>query len=386
MTLPTAGKPQQGIFVYRRLQAMSRRLSVRALRPQPWFPWLRGDRLDPPPHGLDFPMDGRRMLYLPGIAKSFDGRWMERCILRWIDSVKPDPQFTLLDAHFAYPEGVAVHRAAKRLGLPFIVTLRGVEEEWLRLPRVRSQISRALQDASGVIAVSESMRTAAAGVGMDPERIRVIGNGCDRAVFYPGCQRTARGKLGISERTTLLASVANIKHVKGHDVLVDALSRLPSSMDFEWICIGAEEQPEFAERVRQQINDAGLTTRVRFIGPRSPAEIADYLRAADAFVLASRREGCCNAILEAMACGTPVVATAVGDHLSLAQRFAGIRVADSEDPTAFCEMLSATLQGQVTMPESDGLQFEPRSWDEVADDCIDVIRTATSNGDGWGVK
>ena len=383
MTLPTSSRPQQGIFVYRRLEAIAQHLSVRAIRPTPWFPLLCKGPIEPAPRDVSFPIESRRMPYLPGVAKWLDGWWMERCIASWVQEQLAASRPTLLDAHFAYPEGVAVHRVAKRLGLPFIITLRGVEEEWLQFPRIRKQMLEALRSASGVIAVSESLCSVAAAAGIVPSRIHVIGNGCDSMDFHPGCKSKARRQLGIQEDRTVLVSVANVKPVKGHDVIVEALRlrQMQYPDDFEWICIGAEEQPDFVRRIRRQIKDAGLSTRVRFVGPRSPSEVAKYLRSADLFLLASHREGSCNAILEAMACGTPVVATAVGEAPSLARRFRGIRLVPRDDPTELGDAIRATLDGQITMPDSEGRPMPIRSWADVAEECMVVIRQAMRQPD-----
>jgi teichuronic acid biosynthesis glycosyltransferase TuaC len=378
MTLPTVARPQQGIFVYRRLQAMSRYLAVRALRPQPWFPGIRTGKLDLPIASSGFPMDPRRMLYLPGVAKSLDGRWMARCVERWFDALQIGSSRPVLDAHFAYPEGVACHRVARKKGLPFFITLRGVEQDWFLQPRVRDQIVRALNEASGVIAVSESLRTAAATAGVNPDRIHVIPNGCDTTIFHPGSKQAARGSLGLKSDKKLIVCVANIKRVKGHDILISALARLKRSTDFELVCIGDVDQFDFAHQVQRLIQRYALVENVRFTGSLAAKEIAEYLRAADVFVLASRREGCCNAILEAMACGTPVVATEVGDHTALAQHFAGIQLAPSEDPNGICEAILTMLQHGDQAPCCGRRRFEPKSWAEVAIECVNVMRQTGS--------
>ncbi|KAA5546265.1 glycosyltransferase family 4 protein [Roseiconus nitratireducens] len=412
MTLPTSAKPQQGLFVYRRLEAISRTLPVRALCPVPWFPGLKGGSIPSAPADARMPIDCRRMFYLPGIAKSLDGRWMQRCIRRWVQEMDPKPERTVLDAHFGYPEGVAVHRVARRLGVPFLITLRGVEEEWLQKPRVRDQMLSALEDASAVIAVSESLRQAAARAGADPERIRVIANGCDTSMFGPGDRKQARLQLGIEDCVPLLVTVATLKHVKGHDRLVEPLRRLSEHLDFRWICIGDTDDSGFTKGLRDQIAAAGISDRVLFTGPLPPHQVSNYLRAADLFLLASRREGSCNAILEAMSCGTPVVATPVGDNRELESRFDGIRVADADVPESFFKELMACLINDpkpafdaadprmpsvaalpqdicpsvttnatefqrcssVSNSSSKNRTFQPRSWQDVGAACIGVIR------------
>jgi len=374
MTLPTEVRPQQGIFVYRRLQAMAQHLPVRALRPQPWFPAIRGGALDPPIRDASFPIDCRRMAYLPGVAKWLDGRWMKRCVDRWLDELQPDPEHTVLDAHFGYPEGVACHLAAKQRGMRYFITLRGVEEDWLRQPRVRWQMVEALNQAAGVIAVSESLRRAVIAAGVDGRRIRVIPNGCDTSTFYPGDRRDARRRLGLASDRQLIVSVTNLKPVKGHDRIIRALARLKEQTDFQWICIGAVEQNAFARHLHQLADHHALADHIRFTGPLPSSTVADYLRAADVFVLASRREGCCNATREAMSCGTPVVVTAVGDHPQLAERYVGIELVDAEDAEAFSDEILAAFQRGAPATIYGKPQFESQSWTQVAAECVKFIR------------
>jgi glycosyltransferase involved in cell wall biosynthesis len=70
----------------------------------------------------------------------------------------------------------------------------------------------------------------------------------------------------------------------------------------------------YPPRLRKLAAQLGLTEAVRFVGSQNPTRVATWLQAADVFVLATFREGCCNAVLEALACGLPVVTTAVGDN------------------------------------------------------------------------
>lgn len=373
MTLPTVAEPQQGVFVYRRLQAISRIWPVQALRPQPWFPALKSHVLEQPLNEPNLRVDSRCMFYLPGIAKSLDGWWMERCLKRWLKELTPRPTKSALDAHFAYPEGVACHRIAHKLGWPFFITLRGVEEEWLLVPAIRRQIVNALNAATGVISVSQSLRSAVEKLGVNTDKFHVIPNGCDTKVFSPGNKQVARQKLKIDGRKALLVSVANLKPVKGHDVLIRALWQLKNSVDFELVCIGDHENSNFARQLQQLAVECGVVDRVRFIGPLPAETIVEFLRAADLFVLASHREGCCNAIIEAMACGTPIVATAVGDNPLFAARYDKFQLSPANDPDAFANALQLGLKMSASNFGPKECQFLPASWDDVAAECVEYM-------------
>lgn len=136
-------------------------------------------------------------------------------------------------------------------------------------------------------------------------RPRVIPNGIDINTFRPGDKKTARRTLGLPEEVRLIGCAARMQHVKGHDVLLDALFRLPPNVHLALAGTGPEESV-----LRQQVKDLGLGKRVHFLGlvEQMPA----FYQAIDLFCLASRAEGLPLSPLEAQACGTPCVLTDVG--------------------------------------------------------------------------
>jgi glycosyltransferase involved in cell wall biosynthesis len=134
-----------------------------------------------------------------------------------------------------------------------------------------------------------------------PERVHVARPGADRDAVAPGTPGGGR-----------LLSVGAVVPHKGHDLLLDALRRIPSP---EWCCtvVGPlDRDPAFAERLRQQAADSGLGERIRFAGPRSGEDLRRQYRSADVLVLPSRLESYGMVVTEALAVGLPVVATAVG--------------------------------------------------------------------------
>jgi glycosyltransferase involved in cell wall biosynthesis len=100
--------------------------------------------------------------------------------------------------------------------------------------------------------------------------------------------------------------VGNLLGFKGHGVVIEALSLLPQ---YELVIAGGGPDRAAFEALARQ---CGVSGRVRFVGSLSQQDLRRYYCAADALVLASSREGWPNVLLEAMACGTPVIATDVG--------------------------------------------------------------------------
>ena len=173
-----------------------------------------------------------------------------------------------------------------------------------------------------IFAVSEKVRRYTIEVDrVAPRRVETVYNGLDLHRF-PGLSHfpaipTAEPAAGASAEPTLsglhITTVGNLRHVKGHDVLLRAatsvLARFPET---RFSIAGAVLEPAYAAELHRLAQELGIAANVSFPGPIT--DLPAYLVTADMFVLPSRSEGFSNAILEAMACGLPVVATDVGGN------------------------------------------------------------------------
>jgi glycosyltransferase involved in cell wall biosynthesis len=315
---PGPGEPGRGLFVQRRLAALSHMAEVRVLHLQPWFPWLRPV---PSTNGHDNdaespPASHVRMFYLPGVFKHLDSHWVRKAVLPRLRRLEADGPVDLIDAHFGYPEGVGCARAALELGKPVFITMRGLERPILRDRRRGPQLVWALKRCTGIICVADALKELAIQQGVDPAKVRAIPNAVDRGLFRPGDQEKARRALGIDRRDRLIVCVGMLVHGKGQHLLVEALAGLRKSHpDLRLVLIGGQaHEPRYPERLRQLIESLGLTDAVLLTGSQPAKRVATWLQAADLFALPTYDEGCCNSILEALACGIPVVTTPAGDN------------------------------------------------------------------------
>jgi glycosyltransferase involved in cell wall biosynthesis len=194
-----------------------------------------------------------------------------------------------------------------------------------------------------VIAVSHSLRQAAIAVGVAPAQIEVIPNGVDGQLYSPGDRRQSRAELGIPADEKLIVSVGSLKPVKGHDVLIEAIADLPSAEAIRLVCLGGRSDASWVSHLERKIDRAGVRQRVHLLGARAPEEVVRWLRASDLFTLASRREGCCNAVLEALACGVPVAVTAVGDNDWFVKPGTNGELAPPEDAAALSSAIERAL-------------------------------------------
>ncbi len=312
---PNLAQPTHGVFVENRLRHLilsTRVTNIAVVAPVPWFPAGLAPLFPGYAKFAFVPHEETRgSLHVihpryPVIPKI--GMTLAPALLcAWCLPVVRRMQrqcgdFDLIDAHYVYPDGLAAVMIGKIIGKPVVVTARGTDINLIpryRLPR--EFIRWAAKGAAGLIAVSQALKDEMTTLGIDPARITTLRNGVDLEMFRPFDRRTERAKLGLSGAT--LVSVGALIPRKGHDLIISALALLPRH---SLLIVG--EGPEGAA-LEQLAKRLGVANRVRFLGRIDHRDLAPIYSAADALVLASSREGWPNVLLEAMACGTPVVAS-----------------------------------------------------------------------------
>ncbi len=351
---PHAGAPNAGVFVRERMFRVARELPMTVLSPQPWSPFdalIRRARPGfRPPAPVHERQQGIEVHYprfpsLPGVAKSLDARAMARASLKPARRIARERGVDLIDAHFAWPDGVAALHLANALGVPYTITLRGTEPRWSRVPRVRAQMSQALRGAARVIGVSDSLGDLAVELGASRARVETVGNGVDTARFRPADRLEARQRLGISPSEKVLITVGGLCERKGFHRVIDALPALVARFgDVRYLVIGGPgPEGDWTVRLQEQARALGVADLVRFLGVLAPDALSDPLSAADVFVLASRNEGWANVLLEAMACGLPVVASDVGGNAQVVCRPGLGTIVPFGDASALARALETAL-------------------------------------------
>ncbi len=317
--LPQPDDPNAGIFVHYRLAALARLENLQVMQPVPYFPLVRP--LPPwarnPSHCIgSLEIEHAPMFYVPGILKSLDSFWLANSIRNMVAQRRRAGRRLILDAHFGYPDGVASVRIARQLGIPVFVTVRGREADVVRMRVLGPRLIRALNAATGCISVSRSLLNYLCEFGLRREHTATIPNAVNREVFAPGDRLTARAQLGIPGHAKLIVSVGNLIALKRHHIVIRAVAELRQRVADVMLVIigGGAYEPNYPRTLQALARDCGVADAVRFAGKIGQHDVARYLRAADVFALGTEREGCCNAVLEALACGIPVVTTPVGDN------------------------------------------------------------------------
>ena len=180
--------------------------------------------------------------------------------------------------------------------------------------------------------------------GNPPGRVEIVAPGVEHAFFAPGDRRGARKALDLGDGPVLLF-VGRIQPLKGTDVAVKALAALcrkNATLLIVGGASGAEGEREIA-KVRALISQHGLEGQVRFVEPQPHHILSTYYRAADVVLVPSRSESFGLVALEAAACGTPVVANAVGGLLTIVEHGrTGFLVADRQ-PDVFARHIASIL-------------------------------------------
>jgi glycosyltransferase involved in cell wall biosynthesis len=263
-----------------------------------------------------------RFLCIPGVGKCLDGLFYFLSILLSTCRLKKQFHFDVIDAHFSYPDGVAGALLTKLLHTPLSITVRGTHDirhsaYLLRKP----QIKFALQSARKVICVSESLRRFVLQLGVADERTRVIPNGIDANEFFPTERSEARRKLGLPPDATMLLSVGAFIEGKGHQRIIEIASLLLAQFPKLLLVMLGDQQadPNYFRETTQLVRTKNLEKHVLLVSAQAHRTMSDWFNAANLFCLATRSEGRCNAILEALACGLPVVTTDVGGNRELVE-------------------------------------------------------------------
>ncbi|MDN3920456.1 glycosyltransferase family 4 protein [Roseateles violae] len=335
---PSSVRPGHGIFVETRLRELlsSGEVETRVVAPVPWFPsthprWGDYARMAATPrretrNGVE--VLHPRYLLPPKVGMTMAPLSMALASVPAIRGLLAEGyDFDVIDAHYYYPDGVAAALLARWFGKPLTITARGTDLNLIpqySLPRRMMQWAAAKAQAS--IGVCAALVDVLRGWGVADERLHVMRNGVDLQRFRPLPQQQMREELGLVG-APLLLSVGYLIERKGHHVAIDALAQLlPTHPQAQLLIIGEGiERANLLEQARR----LGVQDHVRLTGALPNTELLRWYSAADVLILASSREGWANVLLEAMACGTPVVASDIwGTPEVVANDMAGRLVSD----------------------------------------------------------
>lgn len=370
---PSASRPTHGIFVETRLRELlkSGAVETRVVAPVPWF-WSTDERwgeraaMARTParetrHGID--VRHPRYPLLPKVGMTTAPLLLALAsVSACRQLIREGFDFDVIDAHYYYPDGVAAALLARWFNKPLTITARGTDLNLIpqyALPR--RMIRWAADRAQASIGVCSALIDVLREWGVDPDCLHVMRNGVDLQRFAPQSQAAARQALGLSaEPQQLLLSVGHLIDRKGHDLAIRALAALaPDHPQARLVIIG--EGPERAA-LQALACELGVQDKVRLTGALPQTDLPTWYSAADVLVLASSREGWANVLLEAMACGTPVVASRIWGTPEVVTAPEAGRLVDARTGEAFARelrvLLSAPPERARTRAYAEGYSWE----------------------------
>jgi len=367
---PSAAMPLHGTFVRDRMQRVVARggYAWQVVAPVPHAPWLlrsgtyrRWAEVPTVETDQGCAVHHPRYRHWPGISGRRQADAMAAAAFPVVQSICAGGRW-VLDAHYLWPDGVAAAAIARRLDLPLVLTARGSDVNVAAAdPVIRSRIREAAAGASQLVAVSTDLAQRLATIaGVDAAAVLRVRNGVDLERFRPGDAANARCELGLPAEGRLVLGVGRLVPGKGFDVALAAVQRLG---DAKLVLVG--DGPE-----RARLADAG-GGRLVLLGEQSRERVALAMRACDALVLPSEREGWPNVVTEALASGLRVVASDVGGipeilgHPPAGDLRLGCLVRPGE-PEALARALGAVLASPCDREavRAHAMQW---SWDEPVD-------------------
>ncbi len=325
---PRPWEPQRATFNRQQLERLAQHYDLEVLVPVSWLDWLQARR-----QGLDTSSPVSRLavryfsyFYTPKFFRWSYGASLLLSTLRVLPRILGRHRPTVIYTPWAYPDGWVAVLLGRLLGIPVVIKVLGSDiNELPKLAGVRPQITWVLRHAAAVIAVSQDLAEKVIALGATVATTQVIYDGVDPARFKRLEQKDCREQLALRAQGKVIVYVGNLLATKGCLDLIESFAALKQQQpDTLLVYVGKGEA--CAAKLVARAEALGLKGSVKLVGVQPHEVVASWMGAADVVVLPSYNEGVPNVLLEAMACGKPIVATQVGGIPEVVPAFAGILV------------------------------------------------------------
>jgi len=256
--------------------------------------------------------------------------------------------------------GVAGHELKHQFDLPLACTFHTLARVKARASQAEpgdADRARAETEVVGccdaiVASCPDEVSDLVALYGAEPSRVKLLSPGVERAYFSPGDRAGARRAIGLPASSPVILFVGRLQPLKGVDVAVEAFARVwrePAGRDALLVVVGGPSGATgdgHLASVRRLAEQLGVGERVRWVEPQPHYALGTYYRAADVVLVPSSTESFGLVALEAAACATPVVASAVGGLRWLVDDGVTGRLVSDRRPETF----AAAVLGVLTDP------------------------------------
>lgn len=237
---------------------------------------------------------------------------------------KLSPRPEVIYGHFLTPAGICASRISRKYNVPAFAAY-GESSPWSIFNYGEDRMKNEIGNLNGIVAVSSASQKDLETVNVFPTaKVRVFPNGIRLNHFYPRDKAVARAKFGFDKDSFIVSFLGQFCERKGVLRVAEAVKGLENV------------KVAFAGDGFQQPN----VPNCAFKGLVKPTDVPDFLSASDVFVLPTLGEGCCNAILEAMACGLPIISSNLPFNDDILNAENSLRI----DPNNVQEIRNAVIQ------------------------------------------
>jgi glycosyltransferase involved in cell wall biosynthesis len=369
--LPVPYDQTRGRYIHETVRSLSRLATVRTYfqtLQYPRVPGLKSRHFIYGSVGPDYQLDGcdvETYSYpaLPVLSRGLNGHVASWALTPRARRFQPD----IIIGYWVYPDGYAALRCATALGIPCVIGALGSDIH------VRSGVNdrmtrRTIAGADAMITVSEAMRQyAIREFDAAPDRVHTVVNGFNTSVFRPLDQAALRARLGVAADEKMMVYVGRFVEAKGMRELVTAFQQLAARDPRVTLALVGDGVMK--DELTALVRASGLADRVHLPGGLAPEQVADWINAGDLLTLPSWSEGYPNVLVEAIACGRPVVATDVGGVKEIVHAGNGVMV-----PARDAQRLADALWNVLQRPWDQAVIAAQisRTWDDVAADTLAV--------------
>ena len=344
---PNRYEPARGIFNLRQMRHLAQLCEARVLAPYNWF-FIKGRFAPPQPlpetetiAGL--PVHHSRSFYLPKIGRTLNPWLYAKSAIGPIRRIREQFPFDIIYVNWAYPDACGIARVARKLAVPFVVSISGSDVNWYLTMRIRRrQILNMLAHARAITVRSQALRDLLIAHRVPAEKIHVLYNGVDRIMFRgqtpENSDQNSDRRLLTADRLPVLLYVGRLSPEKGVADLLRSIPLLPMPVRLNVIGNGSQRA-----ELQQLATGLKLDGIVNWLGWKKPEEVPAFMAEADLLCLPSHMEGVPNVALEAFACGLPVVGTRVGGIPEIITETTGL-LAEPKNPASFAAALTRALQ------------------------------------------
>lgn len=316
---PNPRMPVHAVFVKQRLDALSVHTSIQVISPIPWFPgeailsrYRNRHKIPQESQSNHYPTFFPKFFSLPGVLKPLDGIFLALGVWWFLTRKNLQHSFDIIDCHLAYPDAMAGFFLGSLYHRPYSVTLRGHDINDLYKYHLRiAQVIFCLKHCSVYFGVANALVKGAIQLGAPADKGFPATNGVDVKRFFPIPKLEARKLLQLDAQCAYLLCVSHLVERKGIHIIIEALALLRNQAhsNLGLIIVGkGGEEGNYEPTLRKRAQDLGVSAHIIWAGAIQNQELARYYSAADLFCLASEKEGWPNVLLEAISCGTPVIA------------------------------------------------------------------------------